>query len=278
MRKTSLGIVTAAVLILSATLAGCSPAAPKSDGADASAATDAPFSTITPGVIRVASQPDNKPYSYTEGSKNVGLDTELVQTIAKKLGFKIEIVAMDFAAMIPSVVSNSVDIAASSVSNTEERRKIVDFSDATLFGPVAVITSKGSGVTDDMDTLEGKRLAVNQGTVQDQYAQDNWKADIVRFPDNNSGVAALKVGSVDAVFMDAPLAQESVDNNKNLEVALLISDIDDPYGIVFNKANPEMRDAFNKELAALIADGTLERLQTKYLPDLPINAQFKPAP
>jgi polar amino acid transport system substrate-binding protein len=278
MRRTSFGRAAAVILVASATLAGCSTAASDSDAADESAApTDAAFDTITPGVVRVASQPDNKPYSYIEGSEDVGLDTELVKLISKNLGLETEIVHMDFAAMIPSVVNGSVDIAASSVSNTEERREIVDFSDPTLFGPVAVLTSKGSGVTDDTDTLDGKRLAVNQGTIQDQYAQDNWKADIVRFPDNNSGVAALKLGSVDAVFMDAPLAQASADEDDTLEVALLISDIDDPYGIVFNKDDAELRDAFDEQLAALIADGTLEELQTKYLPDLPINDMFKPA-
>lgn len=264
--KSAVAVVTLAV---ACSLAGCSPST------SPTASTDGTVETIVPGVVRVGSQSDNKPYSFVNDNKDLGYTIELVQDIAKRLNLKTQIVYLDFSALIPSVVSGSIDIAASSISDTAEREKIVDFSDPILFGPQAVLAAKEGGVTSDPASLAGKRLAVVQGTVQDSYATAHWKANVVRFPDQNSQYAALKTGSVDALFGDQPLAAEAEASNSSLEIVLSIPDETSPFAIVFNKKNADLKDAFNKELKSLIADGTVERLQDKYLPGVPINDMFK---
>jgi polar amino acid transport system substrate-binding protein len=175
------------------------------------------------------------------------------------------------------VVSGQLDLAAASISITAERQKIVDFSDPYMVGPIAVMSSADSGITDDVDSLAGVRLGLIQGTIQDSYAQENgFDSEIVRFPDNNSGVAALKAGSIDGFFMDAPLAETYVADDPSLELPIVIFDNQSPYGIAFSKDNTDLTAAFDADLKELITDGTLAELQQKWLPSLPVAEQFKP--
>lgn len=255
-------------------LAGCS--ASTSPSASPSAKASSTLKTISQGVVRVGAQSDNPPYSYVVGTDDRGYTTELVKDMAKRLDLKPQVVYLDFSALIPSVVSGSLDIAASSISDTPEREKIVDFGLPMLFGPEAVLATKSSGITSNPASLTGKRLAVLQGTIQDTYATDNWKAQVVRFPDQNSQYAALKTGTVDALFGDQPLAATTAAANPKLKIVITIIDKTSPFAIAFNKKNPALRDAFNKQFKALVADGTVEKLQKKYLPGLPIADQFKP--
>lgn len=255
-------------------VAACSSSTSPSTSSTANAGSK--LKTINQGVVRVGAQSDNKPYSYVVESQDRGYTTDLVKTIAKRLDLKPEIVYLDFSALIPSVVSGSLDISASSISVTPAREKIVNFGDPTLYGPEAVLAAKSSGITSDPASLTDKRLAVIQGTIQDAYATDNWKAQVVRFPDTNSQYAALKTGTVDALFGDQPLAAETATANSKLAIVITIIDKTSPFAIVFNKNNPELKDAFNKEFKALVADGTVQELQKKYLPGLPIADQFKP--
>ena len=256
-------------------LSGCSGSA----SLDKPTAANDSLKTISEGVLRVGTVTDNKPYSYIKDEKNAGLDIDVMKEFAERQNLKIEFVQIEFSSLIPSVVSGQIDVAAASVSNTEKRREIVDFSDPYMIGPIAVLTTKGSSVTEDTSSLEGIRLGLIQGTIQDGYAeQHNFKSDIVRFPDNNTGVAALKTGGIDAFFMDAPLAANYAEAESSFEIPIVIFDEQAPYGIVFNKKNTQLRDAFNEALHAMIADGTLEKLQEIHLPALPVNDIFKAKP
>ena len=272
-KPNKISAVFAVTLACALTLVGCSATPAPS----ASPAADNSPNTITKGVLRIGTVTDNKPYSYIANGKNAGLDIDLMTEFAKRQHLKTEFVQIEFSSLIPAVASKQIDVAAASISNTEERRKVVDFSDPYMIGPIAVLSKKGSGITKDTSSLAGIRLGLIQGTIQDGYATDHdFKANIVRFPDNNTGVAALKTGSIDGFFMDAPLASDYAAADDNLEIPIVIYDNQAPYGIAFNKENPGLKSAFDKVLKDLIADGTLEKMQVKNLPGLPVNDVFKP--
>ena len=90
---------------------------------------------------------------------------------------------------------------------TDKRKETVDFSNGYLAGYLTVITTKTSGIK-DTNSLAGKRLGVVQGTLQEAYAVKNFtSANLVRFPDNNSAIAAVNSGSVDGHFLDYEAAK-----------------------------------------------------------------------
>jgi polar amino acid transport system substrate-binding protein len=97
------------------------------------------------GIIRFATNSHSAPFAYVKDGKIVGYDIEMAAVIAEKLGRKLEIIDMDFAAIIPSLVTGKTDMAGACITVTKERAKSVLFSTPTYSGGVVLIVA-GDGV------------------------------------------------------------------------------------------------------------------------------------
>ncbi|APO77848.1 amino acid ABC transporter substrate-binding protein (plasmid) [Rhizobium etli 8C-3] len=244
-------------------------------------AEDNPYGLIDPTVISVGTMGDAKPYAFTTSDGNfTGFDIELFLNVAERIGFKKEQViftGQEFSALMPSVANSRFDIAAAAIGTTDKRKETVDFSDGYLAGYLTVLTPD-AGITDAAG-LKGKRLGVVQGTLQEIYAEKNFTdADLVKFPDNNSAVAALNNGSIDAHFLDYEAAKDYSGRYPELKVAVNIPSFDAPAGFVVRKGNDALREALNKGLGAAMQDGTWKTLHEKWFPGTPMPAAYLPKP
>jgi len=94
----------------------------------------------TAGVLRLGTAAITEPFSFMDGSQNiVGFDIELARYVAKKLGKRLEVVNMDFGALIPALISGKVDMIAACITITEERAKKVQFSEPYYVGGIAAL-------------------------------------------------------------------------------------------------------------------------------------------
>ncbi|HEY2273524.1 MAG TPA: transporter substrate-binding domain-containing protein, partial [Jatrophihabitantaceae bacterium] len=91
------------------------------------------------GVLKIGTSNNIKPYAYEENGKLTGFEIDLITAAAKKLNLKPEFVAMDFAGLLPAVNNHQFDVVASAVGITDERKKMVDFSDGYLAGYFGVL-------------------------------------------------------------------------------------------------------------------------------------------
>ncbi len=97
----------------------------------------------TKGVLRLGTSSVTEPFSFVDASGGiVGFDIELARYIAKKLDMKLEIVNMEFGAMIPALISGKVDMIAACITITEERSKKILFSDPYYVGGIAAVVSE----------------------------------------------------------------------------------------------------------------------------------------
>jgi polar amino acid transport system substrate-binding protein len=244
-------------------------------------ATDAPdLGTIEPGVIHVASIGDSKPYTFTDASGEfTGFDVELFRDVARRAGIdEVVFTGQDFAAILPAVANQQFDVGVAAIGITEARKQTVDFSDGYLAGYLTVLTPTTSGIG-DQNALAGKRLGVVQGSLQESYAQRNFPAtDLVRFPDNNSAVAALASGTIDAHFLDYEAAKSYIAANPGLRSAADIPSFDAPAGFAVRKGNTVLLDALNKGLHEAMQDGTWRDLYKKWFPGSPMPQQYLPTP
>lgn len=256
----------AAVLVLSA-CAG--PAAGE---------TSNELGTLSPGTLRIGATGDAKPYAYTENGELKGFDVEIAREVAKRIDLEPEFVTQEFSALLPAVANGQLDMAAASISDTEKRRETVDFSEHYFIGYISVLAATSSGITDDVASLSGKRLGLVQGTIQDEYAQANFAgAELVRFPDNNSAIAALNSGTIDAHFLDFPVAEDyAAQSGGKTAIAINVPVPDFPVGFGLPKGNDALAAAVNGALADIIADGTWLQIDMAYFPDQPVPAQFEP--
>lgn len=245
--------------------------------ASAAAKQDNPYGLIEPGELRVASLGDAKPYTFTDASGNfTGFDVEFFTDVAHRIGInKVSFVGQDFAGILPSVANGRYDAGVAAIGITPARAKVVDFSDGYLAGYLTVLTRKDSGVT-DVKTLAKHRLAVVQGTLQENYAVQHFtQTDLVRFPDNNAAISALNNGTVDADFLDYEAAKDYA-TRFNLVHAADIPSFDAPAGFAIAKGKPEFKAALDKAIQASMQDGTWKKLYQKWFPGSPMPKQYLP--
>src|SRR6476469_4642770 len=136
----------------------------------ASTTENNPYGLIQPGTIRVASVGDSKPYPFTDASGNfTGFDVELFTDVAHRAGVdNVIFTGQDFSGLLAAVANGQFDVGVAAIGITDERKKTVDFSDGYLAGYLTVLAPKSANLT-DVAQLNGKRLGVVQGTLQEPY-------------------------------------------------------------------------------------------------------------
>lgn len=269
MFRPTTAVAAAAISLL--VLTGCGGEA-ASDTAESN-----PYGLIDPGTIRVASLGDAKPYTFTdETGEFTGFDVELFEDVAGRIGIDdVVFTGQDFSGLLSAVANGQFDVGVAAIGITEERKETVDFSDGYLAGYLTVITTADSGITSE-DSLPGHRLGVVQGTLQEAYAVKNFtETDLVRFPDNNTAIAAVNSGAVDAHFLDYEAAKDYMEKF-DLVSAADIPSFDAPAGFAIAKGKPEFQAALNEALAAAMEDGTWKELYEKWFPGSPMPEQYLP--
>lgn len=243
-------------------------------------AQDNPYNLIDADTVSVGSLGDAKPYAFTTAAGEFsGFDVEFLRNVLARLGFEenqILFTGQEFAALLPSVSNGRFDIAAAAIGITEQREEVVDFSDGYLAGYLSVLSGEDA-ITDDPVSLAGKRLGVVQGTLQEMYAKKTFTdTDIVQFPDNNTGVAALNNGTIDAHFLDYEAAK-TYGERYDLDIKVNIPSFDAPAGFAVKPGNDALRNALNEALHSAMEDGTWRDLYQKWFPGSPMPKQYLPS-
>ena len=206
------------------------------------------------------------PYEYVDDNgKIVGIDAEIAQAVAEKMGYELEIRDMKFDSLITAVQSGNIDFALAGMTVSEERLLSVNFSDTYATGVQVVIVKEGSEIA-GIDDLQGKMIGVQSGTTGDIYCTDDYGQEHVKQYDSGAlAVAALMNGQVDCVVIDNEPAKNFVKANAGLKILDTEYTVED-YAAAIAKDNQELLDAFNKALAELKAEGKLDEIINKYIP------------
>lgn len=219
----------------------------------------------TQETLTMATNAEFPPYEYKEGDKVVGIDAEVAQAIADKLGMKLEIVDTKFDAIIPGVQSGKYDMGMAGMTVTPEREQSVAFSDSYATGIQSIIVNQGSNIKSVDDLSEKTKIGVQLGTTGDIYAKDDFGDEAVQEYDKGAdAVQALIAGKIDCVIIDNEPAKSFVAANEGLEI-LKTSYAEEDYAICFKKDNTELQTKVNDALKELIADGTLQKIVNKYI-------------
>ncbi len=253
------------VVVLAFAVVACGPAANTEDATNNSEventeATDAPEAK----VIKMATNAAFPPYEYKEGEAFVGIDVEIAEAIAAKLGMTLEILDMEFDSIITSVQNKEADFGMAGMTVTDERLEEVNFSYSYATGVQSVIVTADSDIA-SIDDLGGKKIGVQLGTTGDIYATGDYGADnVTQYGKGADAVIALKGGDVQAVIIDNEPAKAFVAANEGLKILDTEYAIED-YAIAIAKENTELLDKINKALEDLTADGTIDTIIAKYI-------------
>lgn len=219
-------------------------------------------------TITMATNAYFKPYEYYEGDKIVGIDAEIAEEIAKKLGKELVIEDMEFSTIITAVQEGSVDFGMAGMTVTEERKESVDFSSSYANGVQSIIVKEDSPIT-SVDDLYADgasyKVGVQLGTTGDIYSTDDFGEDnVIQYSKGNEAVLALVGGSVDCVIIDDEPAKALVAENEGLKI-LDTSYADEDYAICVAKGNGDLLAAINAAIDELTLDGTIDAIVAKYI-------------
>lgn len=208
------------------------------------------------------------PFEYEVDRKYAGIDIDLLDAIAKSEGFEYEQKAMDFGGIIPGIEANQIDGAIAGMSITDERKKVVDFSDAYYDSGVAIVAKIDSTIASEAD-LTGKTLAVKKGTAGATYAEsikDKYGAELIYFNDTPGMFQAVTSGNADVCFEDYPVAMFKFKTETTPELKVVGDKVTStPYGFAVKKGtNVELLKMFNEGLAKLKANGEYQKILDKY--------------
>lgn len=204
------------------------------------------------------------PYEFYENNEIVGVDVEIAKKIAKKLGKELEIKDTDFDSIINEVKTGKADFGAAGLSITEERLEEVDFSIEYAVSKQVVLVKDGSSIK-DVDGLNGKKVAVQLGTIADLVLSDEYpEVELVQHKKYLLAVEDLKTDKVDAIVLDSLPAKEIVKQNSGLKI-LDEELLTDKYGIAVKKDNKELLEVINQVLKEMMDNGEIEAFTIKYL-------------
>ena len=231
---------------------------------EAAAEDAAEVTTVEPGVLTMGTNATFPPYEYKDGDDIVGIDAEIAQAMADKLGLKLEIVDMDFDSLIASIQSGKVDMSLAGMTVTEARKQNVDFTDSYATGVQVIIVKDDSDIA-SVDDLQDKLIGVQQGTTGHLYCSDDYGEDhVIAYTNGATAVQALLQDKVDCVVIDQEPAKAFVEANEGLKILDTAYTTED-YAAAVSKDNPALTAALNKALQELKDDGTIQGILDKYI-------------
>jgi polar amino acid transport system substrate-binding protein len=200
-----------------------------------------------------------------ESGAIVGFDVDVISAICEKINCKAEFVTTAWDGIFAALAAGEFDMVVSGVSITEERDKIVDFSEPYLVVSQAILVRvEDEDLTLDDFKAGGIKLAAQTGTTNADLAVELVGRDNVSLYDTfSSAVEALKNADVSGVIIDGTSAvayEQEFAGELTVGVTGLNSD---PLGLVFQE-DAELVDAFNAGLQMIKDDGTLDSLIAKY--------------
>jgi len=251
-RKRQLALSLAATALLAVT------------GAHAQTALDDVLKSKT---IKIAIPTDFPPYGFVGTDlKPQGLDIDMANYIAAKLGVGVELLPVTTANRIPYLQTKKADLVISTLGKNPDREKVIDFTSAYSPFFIAVFGPKSLSVKAPAD-MAGKSISVTRGSVDDaeltKVAPPS--TELRRFEDNNSTVSAYVAGQVQLLATSAQVAGALMGKNPELNTEYKFVLKDSPNFIGVGKGEDKLRLKVNEILAAAKKSGDIDKMAMKWL-------------
>jgi polar amino acid transport system substrate-binding protein len=219
-------------------------------------------------TLKVGSDIPYPPFEQGKKGSYTGFDVELMDAIGEEIGREPEFVDSSFETIFRDVAQGKFEAVMSAATITEEREKVVSFSNPYYLSEQAILVKEGSPIKGLAD-LKGKVVAAQQGTTGLELGKEKAEASELRpYPEGPDADNALKAGTVEAVIIDAPVAKQQAEELGGIEVVEKVP-TEETYGIAVEKDNTELVEQLNEGLAKTLEDGTYAKVYEKWFDEAP---------
>lgn len=221
-----------------------------------------------PATLRIGSEGYYPPFNYIDESGALkGFDIDIARALCAQMEVECEFVAQEWDGIIQALLEKKYDAIVASMSITDERKRVVSFTDKYYSNQVRFLAAKGGGF--DPAFLSGKNIGAQRATIAASWLEDNAGAAQVMLYDTQENVFLdLAAGRLDAVFGDGLMLYEWLQTEAGAEHQMVgdAYSMDEGIGIAVRKEDDELRKRLNAAIAAILADGTYARINAKYFP------------
>ena len=230
------------------TSAPADASSPADTEAPAGTGSDAPaFATVEEGKLHMSTNAAFPPYEMTTDAGGFeGIDVEVAQAIADKLGLELVVDDMGFDAALLAAQNGQSDMVMAGVTVNEKRLAVMDFSDSYATGVQVVIVKEGSPIATVDDLANAQMIGCQKATTGYIYCSDTpenggyGEDHVTAYETGALAVQALVNGQVDAVVIDNEPAKSFVAANDGLKILDTEFAVED-YAIGFAKGNSALR-------------------------------------
>jgi len=207
------------------------------------------------------------PFEYRDedSGEYVGFDIDMLAEIAKRAGIKYELKPMDFKALIPSLVTEKIDIAIAGMTIKPKRAEKVDFSIPYYDSGMLIMVREENTDIKSVEDLKGKVVGTKTGATSYDFIESiEGVKQNKPFPNITDAYMTLEQGGVDAAVHDAPNVLYYIKTKGEGSVKSVGKIMDgQQYGIAFPKGS-ELRDVVDEELQGMMDDGTYDAIYEKW--------------
>ena len=255
-------IATAVLGIMTMGLAGCG----SSNDKNSASKTDLLEKIQKNGKLVVGMSADYAPYEFhyiDENGKDVigGFDVDIANEIANKIGVNLVIQEMDFDALVSALPAGKVDLVISGMNPTEERAKVVDFSEVYYNSKHGILVrAEDADKYQTFADLEGAKVGVQLGSTQEKIAKTEIpNVNLQQLSNINNLILELKAGKVDAIVMEKPVAEMAVKSNPELaEGKPIYEEQTGGNAVGIAKNNPQLLAKVNEVITELNESGKMD--------------------
>jgi len=218
-------------------------------------------------TLNIGSDTTYPPHEFIEDGIVKGFDVDVVAAICTRINCSPNWVTTQWDGIFAALADGQFDMVVSGVTITDERDKIVDFSDPYIIVQQGVLMRVEDQGADIEAFKSGKmKLASQTGTTNATLGEELvGRENLNLFDSFPNAVLAVRNGDVDGVIIDSTSAA-AYEQEFAGELTVGINGLSsDPLGLVFQEGDA-LQDAFNEGLATINSDGTLKKLMVKWWP------------
>jgi len=218
------------------------------------------------GVLVVGTKADYRPFGYLDPSgKIVGFEADLAADVAKRLGVKLELTPVVASNRIQFLQQGKIDLMIATMSDTPERRKIVDIVEPSYYGSGTNVMALKSAKLTSWDQLRGKKVCLIQGSFYNKELQEKYGIDGVAFPGTAEAYAALKNGNCMGFAYDDTAIVGEIQKPEWSDYEMpLDSILFQPWGLAVNQGEKAFADFMSKTVTDWHKSGFIQTLEKKW--------------
>ena len=199
-----------------------------------------------------------------------GLDIVAINWIAKEMGFKVQHMPIQWEAIIPTLKAGKIDLIASGMSVTEERKQQVNFS-TSYYKTVMILAAKRENPIMPNKTMEPEmKWGVQRGTSEANWIQDKLITDkekkfkLQQYDSAPLAMEDVLNGRIELAAVSQASAEEFMEKGMGIKIIGVYGQPDDETAYAVRKEDTELLNKLNEGLKRLMASASWKEMKAKY--------------